>query len=88
MLQAAEVKARGIHVIAVGIGLTDISELNVIASPPSHLNVFNVDDFFKLNSIIGDIEAMFVENCTGINYIFTSKIQHIVLLYVKSELNC
>jgi uncharacterized protein YegL len=70
MLQAAEVKARGIHVIGVGIGLTDISELNVIASPPSHLNVFNVDDFFQLNSIIGDIEAMFVENCTGKNRVF------------------
>jgi uncharacterized protein YegL len=67
MIHAAEAKARGIHIIGVGIGLTDISELNVIASPPSHLNVFNVDDFFHLSSIIGDIEEMFVEHCTGKN---------------------
>lgn len=69
--EAAIVKALGIHVIAVGIGLMDTSELHIIASKPTSENVHNVADFNELNTIVGIIEEKFTEKCTGKSFFYT-----------------
>lgn len=63
--QGGLVRGSGIHVIAIGIGLLDYSELHQIASTPTTENVFNVDDFSELYTLEGVIEQRFIENCTG-----------------------
>jgi len=69
--QANIAKSLGIHMIAVGVGLIDTSELHQIASDPTDVNVFNVAHFNGLFSIEGYIRGLFVQNCTGkISYIF------------------
>ena len=61
--QAMIAKGLGIHIIAIGVGLTDTSELQQIASDSA--SVFNVASFNGLLSIDGYIRGLFVENCTG-----------------------
>ncbi|WAR25834.1 COEA1-like protein [Mya arenaria] len=61
--QAAEAKSRGIHLIVVGIGLTDTSELYQIASSPASSNVFNVESYEHLPMIEDAIEQTLVETC-------------------------
>jgi len=63
--QANLAKSLGIHMIAVGVGLIDTSELHQIASEPTTVNVFNVAHFNGLFSIEGYIRGLFVQNCTG-----------------------
>lgn len=58
-------KSEGIHIIAVGIGLTDTTELNYIATHPARENVFSVSDFDYLFTIEGLIKKLFYEECTG-----------------------
>ncbi|XP_041374199.1 uncharacterized protein LOC121387240 [Gigantopelta aegis] len=41
----------GIHIYAIGIGLTDTRELDGIASPPSSANSFTVNDFSELENL-------------------------------------
>lgn len=46
--EAEESRDIGIHVYAIGIGLTDTRELYAIASEPSDDNTFAVQDFDEL----------------------------------------
>ena len=64
--QANIAKSLGIHMIAVGVGLEDETELHQIASEPTDVNVFNVAHFNGLFSIESYIRGLFVQNCTGI----------------------
>lgn len=77
--QAHVAKRMGIHIIAVGVGLTDTSELHQIASSPKRDNVFNVKDFSHLVTIEGLIEQLFYEECTG-----TVGVQFLFLFYCKN----
>jgi collagen type XII alpha len=63
--QAAIAKNMGIHIITVGVGMTDMTELHDIASSPSTENVFPSTDFNHLFSVIDVIENKFKEECTG-----------------------
>lgn len=63
--QADLAKQSGIHLVAVGVGLTDSSELYEIASDPAANNVFLVNSFGELFSIEDLVEDLFFENCTG-----------------------
>lgn len=51
-----------IHVYAIGIGLSDTSELEKIASKPSRENTFNVQDFNELQGVKKDLFQQF---CPG-----------------------
>lgn len=46
---AVAARARGIHIYAIGIALTDTRELDAMASVPSSDNSFNVNSFDELN---------------------------------------
>ena len=61
--QATKVHDHGIHTIAVGIGLSDLSELRQIAS--SDEDMFYVDTFQQLGSARHAIEKLFVDKCSG-----------------------
>lgn len=74
--QAALAKAAGIHIITIGIAMTDVSELYQIASDPVTENVFNVNDFNGLYSIEGVIEQKFIEECTGMSIYKSVAILH------------
>ena len=65
LLHATQAKEKGIHIVAVGVGLTDTSELFEIASEPVANNVFTVNGYEDLFSIMELIEDLFYENCTG-----------------------
>ena len=62
---ATRAKGMGIHMIAVGVGFTDTSGLNQIASEPVSENVFTVNEYSELLSIESLIAGIFYENCTG-----------------------
>lgn len=52
----------GIHIYAVGIGLSDTRELDAIASEPASENSFNVADFDELSGLGAKI---FTSTCVG-----------------------
>ena len=63
--EAAIAKNMGIHIVTIGVGMTDMTELYQIASAPPTGNVFISSDFNQLFSIIDVIEDKFKEECTG-----------------------
>ena len=71
--KAEEAKASGIHVIAVGVGLLDTTELMQLASDPASDNAFNVNDFEHLVTIERLIENLFYVECTGKLYCYVDK---------------
>ena len=49
--EAEETRAAGIHIYAIGIGLTDTTELDGIASKPVDENRFSVQEFSELRNL-------------------------------------
>ena len=49
--EAERARAKGIHIYAIGIGLTDTTELDGIASKPVEENRFSVQDFSELRNL-------------------------------------
>jgi collagen type VI alpha len=60
--EAEKAHDAGIHIYAIGIGLTDTYEIDAIATPPWQKNRFEVTDFNELKSIEG---AVFTAICGG-----------------------
>uniref|UniRef100_A0A0L8FYL2 VWFA domain-containing protein n=1 Tax=Octopus bimaculoides TaxID=37653 RepID=A0A0L8FYL2_OCTBM len=60
--EAEAIRAENIHIYAIGIGLTNTSELNQIASFPPTANSFTVDDF---NELQGLKHKIFESYCPG-----------------------
>ena len=60
--QARLAKEAGIHIFAVGINLKNLTELNLMASPPSKQNVLQIDNFEDLSDLKGRV---FNAICTG-----------------------
>lgn len=58
-------KSMGIHLVCVGVGMHDPSELYQIASEPVNSNVFTVSAYSKLFSIDDLIEDFFYKDCAG-----------------------
>jgi uncharacterized protein YegL len=65
VIQSAKLKESSVHVIVIGVALTDTYELNQMASEPTSENVFNVADFSELFSLEDIIKEKFIEDCTG-----------------------
>ena len=59
--EAEESRDVGIHIYAVGIGLTDTRELNGIASEPASENAFAVNNFDQLSGLG---EKIFTASCS------------------------
>lgn len=68
--QATLAKDSGIHLVVIGVDLTDTSELYEIASHPAIDNVFLVNNYEELFSIEPLIEDLFYENCTSKSPLF------------------
>jgi len=66
--EAVNARDAGIHVYAIGIGLTDTREVNAIANDPPEDNSFNVQSFDELEGLD---EKIFTALCPG-TYNFTS----------------
>ena len=49
--EAEQARAEGIHIYAIGIGLTDTTELDGIASQPASENSFAVQEFSELRTL-------------------------------------
>ena len=49
--EAEQARAEGIHIYAIGIGLTDTTELDGIASQPASENSFAVQEFSELRNL-------------------------------------
>lgn len=62
--EAEKARMDGIQLIAIGISLNSLSELDAIASEPLESNRFVVDDFNKLAEVKTDL---FPKTCIGIN---------------------
>ena len=60
--EAEQARAAGIHIYAIGIGLTDTTELDGIASKPVDENRFSVQEFSELRDLR---EKVFASLCTG-----------------------
>lgn len=60
--EAQAAHSEGIHVYAIGVGLTDTRELDAIATPPSSRNSFAVNDFDELNFLY---QRIFASACPG-----------------------
>lgn len=60
--EAERARDEGIHIYAVGIGLSDDTELNQIASIPASENTFSVKDFDELKNLD---EQIFRSLCPG-----------------------
>ncbi|KAK3599021.1 hypothetical protein CHS0354_012500 [Potamilus streckersoni] len=58
--EAEQARASGIHIYAIGIGLSDTKELNAMASPPASENSFSVKEFDEL---AGLAEKIFSSVC-------------------------
>ena len=61
--EALKAHQKGIHVYAVGIGLTDTAEINEIATPPASKNRFTVKDFDELGDLRKAIYTSFCKGC-------------------------
>ena len=57
--EAEQARAEGIHIYAIGIGLTDTTELDGIASQPISENRFAVQDFAELDVLKHRVFAAF-----------------------------
>lgn len=68
--EAEDSRDIGIHIYAIGIGLTDTRELEGIASEPSSDNTFAVNDFDEL---VGLERRIFSQICVGKIQIIFSK---------------
>ena len=66
---AYHAQEQGVHVFGIGIGLStsDKLELNMIASDPDELNVYNQPDVARLNEIVDKIVATLCEGTTQIS---------------------
>ena len=53
--EAERARAKGIHIYAIGIGLTDTTELDGIASKPVEENRFSVQDFSQLRDLRSNV---------------------------------
>lgn len=60
--EAELARREGIHIYAIGIGLTDTRELNAMATVPARDNSFNVNDF---NELAGIKQQLFSAVCAG-----------------------
>jgi len=60
--EADNARAAGIHVYAIGIGLTDTREIDAIANQPTEENRFNVQSFDEL---VGLEDRIFTSLCPG-----------------------
>ena len=60
--EAEMTRKSDIHIYAIGVGLSDTSELEKIASRPSRENTFNVQDFNELQGVKKDLFQQF---CPG-----------------------
>lgn len=63
--QANIARAAGIHMLTVGVGMVDTSELYQITSSPTSENIVTIGDFSNLFSVEAIIEAKFREECRG-----------------------
>lgn len=61
--EAVKARDAGIHIYAIGIGLTDTTELSQISSLPVDENMFIVTDFNELSNLK---ERIFDQYCPGI----------------------
>ena len=59
--EAEQARAEGIHIYAIGIGLTDTTELDGIASKPVEKNRFAVQEFSELSTLRDEVFAGFCE---------------------------
>ena len=57
--EAEEARAAGIHIYAIGIGLTDTTELDGIASKPVEENRFAVQEFSELRALRDTVFSAF-----------------------------
>ena len=57
--EAEEARAAGIHIYAIGIGLTDTTELDGIASKPVEENRFAVQEFSELRALRDKVFSAF-----------------------------
>ncbi|XP_076459446.1 LOW QUALITY PROTEIN: uncharacterized protein LOC143292771 [Babylonia areolata] len=71
--EAEQARAEGIHIYAIGIGLTDTTELDGIASKPVEKNSFAVQEFSELRSLRDQVFAAFCPMHTGAPIIPPSK---------------
>lgn len=62
MAEARRIKGAGIHIYAIGVGLTDTTELDAIASRPLDENRFVVDNFADLRNFRSDVFAVLCES--------------------------
>ena len=53
--EARKAKEDGAHIISIGVGMFDQSELQAIASEPSSKNAYLIDDFTKLAGLTEDL---------------------------------
>ena len=60
--EAEQARAEGIHIYAIGIGLTDTTELDGIASQPASENSFAEQEFSELRTLRDQVFAAF---CPG-----------------------
>ena len=60
--EAEQARAEGIHIYAIGIGLTDTTELDGIASQPASENSFAVQEFSELRTLRDQVFSAF---CPG-----------------------
>jgi hypothetical protein len=67
-------RAEGIHIYAVGIGLKDTRELDGMASVPASENSFNVQSFDELAALS---DTVFQSFCPGNKYSQTCSLDHL-----------
>ena len=60
--EAEEARAQGIHIYAIGIGLTDTTELDGIASKPVEENSFSVQEFSELRNLRSKVFSALCES--------------------------
>ncbi|KAK3083543.1 hypothetical protein FSP39_025167 [Pinctada imbricata] len=63
--EAEAARAKNIHIYAIGIGLTDVKEVNGIASIPAEDNAFFVQNFDELEGLDEDIFKSLCEACNA-----------------------
>lgn len=60
--EAIAARDEGIHIYAIGVGLSDTRELEAIATSPASDNMFNVQQFSELSSLAN---VIFADVCQG-----------------------
>lgn len=74
--EAQNARDQGIHIYAIGIGLSDFYEIDGIASPPLEENRFSVNDFSELRDLRHKVFASF---CRGEMYCFLNIITWFIM---------